>query len=151
MRKSLLVFCSFFALSIFAPAVAQADPVYFVLERRNATAPSGENENAVHGTFSGAHNCATLENSINLMPRGTYPIVLTKSGKLFGADWPEIKIPGHKDVRIHAGNVPEDSEGCILPGRYVSEGVIADSRAHMSVILELIRGDRKNGSSIEIK
>ncbi|GHT51270.1 hypothetical protein AGMMS49990_05210 [Endomicrobiia bacterium] len=66
MRKSLLVFCSFFALSIFAPAVAQAtnqpnQPLViakaFELVRKK---PEGD---AVKGELTGGHNCDTLENN----------------------------------------------------------------------------------------
>ncbi|GHT47235.1 hypothetical protein AGMMS49936_07570 [Endomicrobiia bacterium] len=145
MRKSLLVFCSFFALSIFAPAIAQADPpVYLVLERTTDEGdPVGENENAIHGKLSGDYNCDTLENVEYLMPKGTYPIILTDSK--FGKNWPEIVIRGHTVVRIHAGNAPDDSKGCILLGEKDYDGHITNSKPHVDEVVEKIREDAAKG------
>ncbi|GHT63446.1 hypothetical protein AGMMS49950_09670 [Endomicrobiia bacterium] len=144
MRKSLLVFCSFFALSVFVPAVAQADPVYLVLERTtDKDEPVGEDGNAIHGKLSGDYNCDTLENVEHLMPKGTYPIILTDSK--FGKRWPEIVISGHTVVRIHAGNKASESEGCILLGEKVCDGYITRSKPHVDEVVRLIRRDAENG------
>lgn len=51
------------------------------------------------------------------IPRGRYRLLLTYSQR-FGRELPLlVDVPGYRGVRIHGGNTPEDSEGCILTGR----------------------------------
>ena len=70
--------------------------------------------------------CETLEDAIRppgekvrgetCIPPGVYRLHLATSPK-FGPDIPFIEdVPGFSDIRIHAGNYTEDTDGCILVG-----------------------------------
>ena len=51
------------------------------------------------------------------IPRGRYRLLLTYSTR-FKKQLPLlVDVPGFDGVRIHGGNAPEDSLGCILVGR----------------------------------
>ena|SRR6266567_2166783 len=97
--------------------------------------PSGKDctigELFVHGDFE----CYTLEDVMReepgvpvaewkvsdqtAIPAGLYSILIDYSPH-FQRFMPHVmNVPGFSGVRIHAGNTPLDTEGCILVGRHV--------------------------------
>lgn len=55
------------------------------------------------------------------IPSGTYRVTLEYSPR-FGTDTPTINgVPGFVGIRMHAGNVHEDTEGCPLLGMQATE------------------------------
>ena len=70
------------------------------------------------------------------IPTGTYRVVLSVSGKFKKKSWakkygglvPELLgVKGFSGVRIHPGNMPEDTDGCILPGENKVRGGVINS------------------------
>lgn len=93
-------------------------------------------QGATIGTLfvDGLFECLTLEDEVRLDPKpetpaneakvacktaippGTYKVILSMSPK-FKRILPEVlNVPGFSGIRIHKGNKPEDTEGCILLG-----------------------------------
>ena len=64
--------------------------------------------------------CSTLE-PLNCIPAGTYQVRVSWSPR-FQCLLPEIiNVPGRTGIRIHAGNYPKDTTGCILVGELCSD------------------------------
>ena len=60
----------------------------------------------------------TLENALYIIPAGTYPLRRTYSYK-FKKLLPLVdEVPDRSGIRIHRGNKPEHSTGCILTDQY---------------------------------
>ncbi|GHT47074.1 hypothetical protein AGMMS49936_07110 [Endomicrobiia bacterium] len=110
MKRSLLVFCSFFALSIFAPAIAQATNQPLAVAQTFEIVREKPEGDAVKGKLTGGHNCDTLENNDfrnkektlrYIIPAGTYNMEVTDSKK-FGRPMPLIKdVPDRDGIRFH--------------------------------------------------
>ncbi len=77
------------------------------------------------------------------VPEGTYPVVVTRSPR-FGRNLPLlVGVPGFEGVRIHAGNSPKDTEGCVLVGRNLQKGRLSDSRASLERLMNIIDGEAR--------
>lgn len=70
------------------------------------------------------------------IPYGRYEIVLSQSPKLSGKTYgkkygglvPEVlNVPGFTGIRIHPGNSPADTLGCLLPGENKQVGKLLNS------------------------
>ncbi len=80
----------------------------------------------------------TLEPSDYIIPEGMYLIRFTHSpkfssklpySKVLDKKVPEIiGINGHSGIRIHVGNYPSETQGCILVGTTGSDSIILNSR-----------------------
>lgn len=78
------------------------------------------------------------------IPYGRYEIVITKSerfSKMLGHDvfLPLLKnVKGYEGVRIHSGNRPEDTEGCLLTGVTYGTDSISESRKAFNELFPII-------------
>lgn len=68
------------------------------------------------------------------IPYGRYKIVVTKSDRFSRMAGHDVYLPlllsvkGFDGVRIHPGNKPEDTEGCLLPGTDKDVDFVKNSR-----------------------
>lgn len=85
----------------------------------------------------GKHFCYTLEDVVRpagsakvpgqtAIPAGTYAVKITYSTRFKQNMLQLMNVPGFDGIRIHGGNKPEDTEGCILAAysRDVNRGII---------------------------
>ena len=85
--------------------------------------------------FRGVFLCDTLENPDYLMPLGCYHLENTYSPK-FKKFLPEIMIPKHLGVRIHAANTIKDLRGCVGVGVRLSSGSLL---SYSTITLERVQ------------
>jgi hypothetical protein len=91
--------------------------------------------------------CYTLEDPVRrekipgktAIPPGRYKMVLTYSPK-FKRELPELEnVPLFTFVRVHAGNGPEHTEGCILLGEGVYNNRLTGSQRAVARFLKLFK------------
>ncbi|HET6494530.1 MAG TPA: DUF5675 family protein [Thermoleophilia bacterium] len=88
---------------------------------------------------------------VTAIPTGTYPVAITWSNK-FERLLPLIQdVPGYTGVRIHPGNWPRQTEGCLLPGLGISKGRTVSSGLAFTPVYNAIRkAEREGGFTLTI-
>jgi hypothetical protein len=85
------------------------------------------------------------------IPQGRYRIERTMSAR-FGKIMPLLlKVPGYEGIRIHPGNKPEDTEGCLLPGQTKGHDVVGNSREAFHALDAKIAYALENGEEVWIE
>lgn len=85
------------------------------------------------------------------IPAGDYKLILTPSNR-FKRDLPLIlDVPAFEGVRIHSGNTAEDTEGCILVGKYNNKGMVLQSRDTFARLFAEICKALEAGEEISLK
>ena len=84
------------------------------------------------------------------IPCGTYEIIITRSDR-FGVDMPLLLfVPGFVGVRIHAGNAPKDTKGCLLVGLDRGPDQVLRSREAYAMVFSRIQSARAKGELVHI-
>jgi len=96
--------------------------------------------------------CETMENSHTLIATGMYPVRLTMSPH-FGMTLPLIdRVIGRTGIRIHPGNTPADSSGCILVGEVADAGTrLIRSKPTFLTLMGLLLDAQHNHEEIWIE
>jgi hypothetical protein len=85
------------------------------------------------------------------IPAGTYRIVISRSAR-FQCEMPEVcDVPGFTGVRIHPGNTPKDTDGCILVGYGRQPAAITESRLAYSALIGKIAAALLDGEAIVLE
>lgn len=84
------------------------------------------------------------------IPEGRYKVVMAGSEK-FGRPLPLLlNVPGFSGIRIHMGNYPQDTEGCILVGVNEKRGMVLNSTRWLMVLNDEINIALADGKQVYI-
>lgn len=73
------------------------------------------------------------------IPVGRYEVIISFSNRFQKYMPLLLSVPCFEGIRIHSGNRPEDSEGCILVGKEKSAaGTISESRVAFSELMAIL-------------
>ena len=84
------------------------------------------------------------------IPEGSYRVLVTLSPRF--KEWlPYVQgVPDFEGIRIHAGNYPDDTQGCILVGENRLKGMVVNSRIWLHRLMKRIREVEKEGEAVWI-
>lgn len=72
------------------------------------------------------------------IPAGKYEVVINFSNR-FQKFLPQLlNVPGFEGIRIHPGNAPADTEGCLLPGMEQGTNTVVKSRVAFTKLMAII-------------
>lgn len=98
-------------------------------------------------SLDGVHVCYTLEDTCRrkkekgttAIPSGRYEVTVDYSER-FKKMMPHIlDVPFFEGVRIHPGNTPEDTDGCVLVGLRKGENAVYDSVKAYGILFDEIQ------------
>lgn len=76
---------------------------------------------------------------LTAIPTGAYKVIVNYSER-FGKLMPLLlDVKGYAGVRIHSGNTPSDTLGCILVGRNTAKGMVTESRKTFLRLMETLK------------
>lgn len=85
------------------------------------------------------------------IPFGEYRVEVTYSPK-FKRELPIlIDVPHFEGIRIHRGNYPKDTLGCILVGDITKDNILCNSTKTEKEIVSLLKETQKNNEEIIIE
>lgn len=69
------------------------------------------------------------------IPTGTYKVDMTYSNRFKKVLPLLVGVKGFDGIRIHQGNLPKDTEGCLLVGKNTFKGMVSDSKITLDSLL----------------
>lgn len=84
------------------------------------------------------------------IPTGVYPLKITYSPKCKRMMPLVENVKGYSGIRLHSGNRPEDTEGCLLVGENKVVGQVINSRATYNKLFKIL-SETKERIIIEIR
>lgn len=85
------------------------------------------------------------------IPTGRYRVLITRSRR-FGRWLPLLlNVKGFEGIRIHAGNKPEDTQGCILLGFNRRKGYVLDSTRCVLTLVKMMTEAIAKGEKVFVE
>ena len=84
------------------------------------------------------------------IPYGTYNVTITYSPR-FKKNLPLINnVKGFEGIRIHSGNTPQDSSGCVLLGFNKIKGQVINSKVTVNKFIDIVQEALNKGEKVTI-
>lgn len=84
------------------------------------------------------------------IPTGRYDVILTFSPRFKRVLPLLLNVPGYQYIRVHNGNRPDSTEGCLLVGENKAKGQVLNSRATLEKLMSVLLECEKRKEKISI-
>ena len=84
------------------------------------------------------------------IPTGKYDVILTFSPRFKRVLPLLLNVPGYQYIRVHNGNRPDSTEGCLLVGENKIKGQVINSRATLEKLMSVLLECEKRKEKISI-
>lgn len=84
------------------------------------------------------------------IPTGKYDVILTFSPRFKRVLPLLLKVPGYQYIRVHNGNRPDSTEGCLLVGENKAKGQVINSRATLEKLMSILLECEKRKEKVTI-
>lgn len=84
------------------------------------------------------------------IPTGKYDVILTFSPRFKRVLPLLLNVPGYQYIRVHNGNRPDSTEGCLLVGENKVKGQVINSRATLEKLMSVLLECEKRKEKITI-
>lgn len=85
------------------------------------------------------------------IPEGLYLVDMSWSQKMRGRRPFLIGVPQFVGVMIHEGNIPSQTQGCILLGENSVRGMVKNSRHYVNHVCQLVEEAERRGERVVIR
>jgi hypothetical protein len=118
---------------------------------------SSENSTISQLFIDGVFECYVLELPVTpeclpgrcAIPAGSYEIVFQYSPHFKRYNMRLLNVPGFEGVEIHTGNIPQDTEGCLLVGGNTAQDYIGNSTLTYTLLWTKVMGYINNARGLE--
>lgn len=109
--------------------------------------------------IDGEHICFTCEDAvrpikiagITAIPAGIYKVIMTFSNHFQKVLPLLLNVPNYEGVRIHSGNTPADTEGCLIVGLTHIDNAVQQSRDAMAELMPKLNNAFHNNEEITLE
>lgn len=84
------------------------------------------------------------------IPTGKYDVILSFSPRFKRVLPLLLNVPGYQYIRVHNGNRPDSTEGCLLVGENKVKGQVLNSRATLEKLMSALLECEKRKEKISI-
>ena len=84
------------------------------------------------------------------IPTGKYDVILTFSPRFKRVLPLLLNVPGYQYIRVHNGNRPDSTEGCLLVGENKAKGQVINSRATLEKLMSVLLDCEKRKEKVTI-
>ncbi len=109
-----------------------------------------DTDRGLKSTMSEEEILSKKRKGITAIPTGKYDVILTFSPRFKRVLPLLLNVPGYQYIRVHNGNRPDSTEGCLLVGENKVKGQVLNSRATLEKLMSILLECEKRKEKVTI-
>lgn len=109
-----------------------------------------DTDRGLKSTMSEEEILSKKRKGITAIPTGKYDVILTFSPRFKRVLPLLLNVTGYQYIRVHNGNRPDSTEGCLLVGENKVKGQVLNSRATLEKLMSILLECEKRKEKVTI-